>query len=143
MSALAPDQLDCSCGTPGWSSAWRIIGNRVLESISHVAARYNVCSFDLRLRVLLHLPRYRWIDLDSQGLIYEEIDRLAKKTVELQRGFQEWPRQETISHLEKEKACVSDADEATAKIIHEKFHYICSSRRGRHVALYDSGRNVP
>lgn len=143
MSAPGLAQLDRTCYTANWSDAWSIIRDRVGGTISRVATLYGLCRFDLKLRVLLHLPRFRWIDLYNEVLIDEEIDRVAKKTLELQRGFQEWPRQEAINRLEKEKTQVSDVDEATANIIHERFHYIGSSHRGRHFALYCSGRNVP
>jgi len=143
MSALGLTRLDRVSDTSNWSEAWSIIGGRVIRTISRIATLYDLCPFDLKLRVLLQLPRFRWIDLYDEALIDEEIDRVAKKTVELQRGFQEWSRQETVDSLEKEKTEVSSADETTANIIHERFHYIGSSHRGRHFALCCSGRNVP
>lgn len=143
MKAFLESQVGCGTDSTEWLLAFSSMQERVAREVAHFSDVYNISAVDLKLRVLLHLPRYRSEELENNALVNQEIERLAARTLELQRDFKEWANQENIGHLEKTRAYVSEASEETATIIHERFHYIGSVRSGRHFALYFAGQKMP
>ena len=126
-----------------WLHLWRNTEDRVMPLISAVAERNDLAPLDLKLRVLLHLPRFSVRDLHDNDLVYEEICRLAKKMVELQREFSRWSHVQPASGFDKAAVRVREATGEVAKIIHERFHYLNSNRSGRHFALYCDNEEIP
>jgi hypothetical protein len=126
-----------------WLTVLGTIREPMGQYVSHFANVHGICPFDLRSRVLLHLPRYRAEELESSGVVLAEVERLAARTFERQRGYMDWARQEPIERFEKHSAFVSEAADDVATVFHESFHYIGAGREGRHFGLYFSNRRVP
>ncbi len=126
-----------------WLPILRSIQDRLVRPVTHFSEKCGISPLDLRLRVLLHLPRYRAEQLDDEDLIHKEVERLALKTLDLQREFTEWTTQEPICLLDKTRAYVCETSADMAAIIHERFHYIGSGRDGRHFALQFADRQMP
>jgi hypothetical protein len=143
MNALTESRSECGRDSSEWLLLLRSIEDRVATDIAELSEAYALSPFDLKLRVLLHLPRFRLKELENHDLVYKEIDRLAAKTAELQREFKEWASQVPLHNLEKAKARVYEASENMAAVIHERFHYIGSGHSGRHFALHFVGQRVP
>jgi hypothetical protein len=143
MRAFSGSVLDRKYEPLGWSLVLNSIQANVARDIARFSDLYEISPVDLKARVLLHLPRYSPEELSSPGVISNEIERLAIRTMGLQGRFKAWANQEPISRFESARALVTEASEDTAKIIHERFHYISSFRRGRHFALRFMGQEAP
>jgi hypothetical protein len=143
MRAFAESQVGLEKDSTEWLHVLSSIQENLARHVDHFSELYKISPIDLKLRVLLHLPRYHPEELENHDLVYKEIARLAARTLELQREFKEWANQEPIGRLERNRAYVSEASEDTATIIHERFHYIGSVRTGRHFALYFAGQKTP
>jgi len=143
MNAFAQCFDACRSASPKWLDVWQCIEDSAMRSICAVAATSAIAPLDLKLRVLLHLPRFDSTHIYNQGLVHEEICRLAKNTVQLQREFSDWSSAEPVSSLDKAVAHVLETSEAMATIIHERFHYLASNRSGRHFALYFDNKPLP
>jgi hypothetical protein len=126
-----------------WLLVMGSIHELVVRHVTYFSDLYGISPVDLKLRTLLHLPRYRVEELEREELIYDEVKRLALRIQWLQHEFMEWTNQQPIERLEKTRAYVAEVSNDTAAIIHERFHYIGSARAGRHFALYFTGQKVP
>jgi hypothetical protein len=142
MSVFVKAQVDYGKDSSEWLLVLSSIQDRVTRNVAHFSEAYGISPFDLKLRVLLHLPRFRFDELENDDLLNDEVNRLALRTQELQRRFREWASQEPLSNLEKDRVNVCEVPEEVAAVIHERFHYIGSGRSGRHFALYFVGRPV-
>lgn len=98
----------------------------------------------LRSRLLLHLPQFATgTSLLGEDVIQREIRAVSDCVEDIQCPYAHWLKQPekpiALSDLE-----FISLDEDTAKIYHERFHYIGSYRPGRHFAFQDrnSGRIV-
>lgn len=143
MNAFATSYAPDSAVSQSWLQLWHRIEGRAVESVSNVATHCALDPLDLKLRSLLHLPRFNAVDLQKPDVIHEEIRRLAQFTVELQRGFFAWRLVEPLGTLRRAEADIREVPEETARTIHERFHYLASYHAGRHFGLYCDDKPVP
>jgi hypothetical protein len=114
------------------------------EKIFSHAREREIDPLTLRSRLLLHIPQFvTGRSLPGEGIIQQEIRAVSDSIEGNQRPYARWLKQPErpieLSDLE-----FISLDEDTAKIYHERFHYIGSFRPGRHFAFQDrnSGRIV-
>jgi hypothetical protein len=140
VSRLREVDLPKQLHKPDWLDAWKSIESLVQRSVTTLAESYAISALDLRLHALLHLPRYSQSDLASPELVVGELERLAKRISELQSSFKTWLWREN----EHELKVITEAPDETARIIHERFHYIGTFRAGRHFATFcNSQDSIP
>src|SRR6266436_8385427 len=112
------------------------------DDIFSLARERAIDPLTLRSQLLLHLPRLVTADdFPRERDIQREIRTVSDFLEERQRPYAQWLKQPERPIALGDLEFISiDAD--TAKIYHERFHYIGSYRRGRHFAFRDknSGR---
>ncbi len=133
-----PCQVD-----PSWLEVWGNINAEAQLSIARVAAGRGILEFHLRLRTLLQLPRHPVNDLLNQAVVDAEVESEAGRIANRQSGFREFLFSNSVYALTKRSACLREVCEFTARIIHEKFHYIESFHAGRHFGVYLRGESRP
>lgn len=117
------------------------IAREMLDSISYhisdVCALPFVSKKDLIKQVLLHLPRFPEDKLQDFSFIFSQIQRLSSRLLALRVQYKEfYPRLE-IHSLNPDETYFCKVSPETAKIIHERFHYLGSFREdGIHLGLY-------
>jgi hypothetical protein len=126
-----------------WLAILHSLNTKIRRQTADVSESYGVCELDLTLRVLLHLPRYSHEQLEEQGVIRGETERLAVIVRDLQRDFSDWRLQKPYSTFERKSARVIEIADDRASIIHQRFHYIGSPRAGRHFALHFGSQDIP
>ncbi len=126
-----------------WLAVLHSLNTKIRRQAADVSASYGVCELDLTLRVLLHLPRYSREQLEDEGVIRGETERLASIVRDLQQDFSDWRLQERYSTFERKLARVVEITDNRASIIHQRFHYIGSARPGRHFALHFGSQDIP
>ncbi|MFP5363455.1 MAG: hypothetical protein ACLGI5_12085 [Thermoleophilia bacterium] len=93
------------------------------------AAEHGVGQRDLRLQALLHLPRLA----DEDGCVTsnaaaEELARRAEQMLAATAGFAHWAARPTPAPMKPSELRVIRADEALARPLLERFHYLRSFR---------------
>ena len=139
----AQSQVDSICDAGPWDLTWARIRECVDIEVTRASGLHGICPFDLKLRALLHLPRYQAADLSDRHVLHEEINRLAKKAAFLQSHFSDWSSQTRIGTFEKHSVHVVESPQEMADVIHGNFHYIGSCRTGRHFSIYFDGIDFP
>jgi hypothetical protein len=129
--------------TLSWLSVLTSIRANLRQQVKRVSQIYNVCEFDLTLRVLLHLPRYMYRELEDSDLVFRETARLAAIMRDLQQEYAGWRDQQPILEFHKPSAQVTEVRQDLANVIHKRFHYLGSARTGRHFMLSFGTQEVP
>lgn len=93
--------------------------------IKKAAAQIGADPFEVRLQLLLHLPRFRQICPEIVFCEIEHVSGILRKRI---RGYEKWLNP-TFDPLESPyDTRFDEISEAEAKIIHQHFHYIGSAR---------------
>jgi len=143
MIAITKSQSAYERRSTDWLPCLDSIQDRIIPYVAHFSGEYDaLCPLDLKLRVLLHLPRFRPAELAMDNVIFGEIDRLARKMLATQGDFKEWTNHEPIANFTKSVAHVREISGAIAAEYHRRFHYIGACRGGRHFALQFEGAPV-
>ena len=155
--------------TPAWATLRARIDGLVTVAAKEAAFAIGVSERDLLKQLWLHLPRFSPSEIDEPRCIREEARRLAERLLRLRAPFAHWESQpdraspivmcHSSSGLrngaglklggQKAGATVRTLHFATcadevARVIHERFHYIGSFRRGHHLGLFPSeGATIP
>jgi hypothetical protein len=143
MIVRTESHVECERGSIEWLPVLGSIRERVICYVTQFSEKYDLCPFDLKLRVLLHLPRFQAVELETDNVIFEEIGRLARATLATQRDFKGWVNHEPIATLKRSDAHVSEVSDEVAAEYHRRFHYIGACRDGRHFALQFERSQVP
>jgi hypothetical protein len=105
------------------------------DMVEMIAQDHRVDPLTLRTRLLLQLPfsaspHY----LPDSATLQREARHLALRLVDTQHQYLSWlktpERIPTLSEL-----TFVELDDERARVFHERFHYVCSYRPGRHFAL--------
>ena len=126
-----------------WTDAWNEIEERAVRLIVKFARCLGVLEFHLRLRSLLQLPRHSLDDLLIGPVLEAEIHSAAHQIAGLQKNFRELLKGNSNVALTSSLPRIDEVPEVTARIIHERFHYLGSFRTGRHFGLYLQGDSRP
>ncbi|MFX0139765.1 MAG: hypothetical protein ACFFDN_39360 [Candidatus Hodarchaeota archaeon] len=119
----------------------RYISRKMLGSITYHISDFCELPFvsekDLIKQVLLHRPRFSEEKLHDFSFIFGLIQTLSRRLLSLRAQYVEfYPRLE-IHSLNPDETYFCKVSPETAKIIHERFHYLESFRAdGIHLGLY-------
>jgi hypothetical protein len=101
------------------------------QIIKDIARIFDIEEFDLRINILLYLPRI--LDKELTSSIFEaEMNRVAKVIYERQQPFKVMY---LPNGIELKDLSFEILPESSAKVFHEAFHYLNSYRPGTHYCL--------
>ncbi len=120
-----------------WSVVFHSISDSVQCALDEISAKTQINQRDLRLRLLLHLPRFSPSQLACYELVREEARRLAVRLLSRLQDYRSWTGRSPIHQLIRSQMFLQPCSSDMARQIHERFHYIGSYHEGvAHLGLF-------
>lgn len=111
--------------------------DRITRYFSDISFPPLVNEKDIIRQILLHLPRFSEDEQKDFSLIADEIQRITNRLLSLREQYKEFCHHYRVDSLNPDKIYFDKVQPETAKIIHERFHYLESFREEAiHFGLY-------